>query len=141
MELIKIPVTLSPHYGDKGPKGFYILAQRLWPGGAPILNKMQWVGYFGTLIVTVQHPGEWNSLLKMSIYAGELDGRNVHWLDKGSLYPMSMGFRMYVPGRILKPKSKDRIETIGIFRKCRDIYYLEVPKLSGDVLLKRKKLE
>ncbi len=64
MEPIKIPVTLSPHYGDKGPKGFYILAQRLWPEGAPILNKVQWVGYFGTLIVTVQHPGEWNSLLK-----------------------------------------------------------------------------
>ena len=140
-EPIKIPVTLSPHYGDKGPKGFYILAQRLWPGGAPILNKQQWVGFFGSLIVTVQHPGKWDTLLKMGIYAGNLEDRNVQWLDKGSLYPMSMGFRMYIPGRLLKPKSRDRIETIGIFRKCREIYYLEVPKLSAEVLLGRQVLE
>jgi len=143
MKPIQIPVTLSPHFGGGKPKGYYLIAQRLFPDGAPILSKHQFVGFDGSLVVTVQHPGEWDTVLKMAIYVSKLEDEPTTWLSKAHLYPMPMGFRMYIPGTVLKPKSAEvqKIETIGVFCKWGLVYYVYVPKISGEILLGRKELE
>lgn len=152
MNPIQIPVTLSPHGVDGKPRGFYLLAQRLFTKGSPILRKDQFIGFNGSLIVTVARHNAWDSLVKMGVYAHLLDSTRVFWYDKAALYPMTKGFRMYIPGTVLtpgmfqSPAVVSKIETTGIFRKhdfyggIEPLFYLEIPLISGDVLLGRKQL-
>ena len=58
---------------------------------------------------------------------------------------MAGGFKVYLPENILKAKEPGRIEGTGIFRKHKspgfEVFYLEIPKITADVLLGRKELE
>ena len=140
MTPIRIPVTLSPHVVNETPRGYYVLAQRLFPNGAPILTKQQWIGYAnGCLIITVNVPHEWNSLLKMAINCPTIGTLPVTWLAPAKLWPMPKGFRSYIPGFILKPNSSkaNKIEMTGIFKQYLNLFWLELPKVSGEILLGR----
>lgn len=148
MNPIRIPVTMSPHIVDGNPRGYYLLAQRLFPNGAPILRKDQFVGFNGSLIVTVARHNTWDTLMDMNVYARDIGKNTAAWFGKTKLYPMNKGFRMYIPGTILKPPSAEAVckQTTGIFSQFRfyggvdDLYYLEIPSIGGDVLLGRKEL-
>jgi hypothetical protein len=139
---VKITTTLSPHFtGKDAPAGYYLLAQRLFMNGAPILKKQQYIGYNGNLFVTVDYNYSCgDSLFRLAANAETLDGRKIIWLDYTKLYPMNMGFRSYIPGRVLKPSvleiGRKKVVTPGIFRKCRDIYYLELPEIIHEHLYK-----
>jgi hypothetical protein len=139
---IRIPITLSPHSTNNGkPGGYYVLAQRLFPNGAPVLAKQQWVGFSDGLVITVQHPGDWNSLLKMAINRPMLNGHSVTWLSPVHLYPMTQGFRVYIPKAILEPPAEaQKKKTTGLFCRSGNLYWLKIPAVSGDVLLERKEL-
>jgi hypothetical protein len=144
METVKITTSICPHFVKDEGRGHYIICRKLFRNGAPILAKQQFVGFNGFLFVTVGHPGEWNSVFKMSQYVTQLDGRPVTWLGSANLYTYSQGFRAYIPEYILKAKEPGRIESVGIFRKHTapkfEIYYLELPKITAEVLLGRKEL-
>lgn len=148
MNQIKIPVSLSPHIVAGKPRGYYLLAQRLFPNGAPILRRDQFAGFNGCLIVTVARHNKWNTFFDMCIQVRKLHEQAISWFGSTKLYPMNKGFRMYIPGSILKPPSADskKIETIGIFRKHEyfggvgSLYYLELQEFTAEVLLGKKKL-
>lgn len=146
MDAIQIPVTLSPHIVDNKPRGYYILGQRLFPRGAPELRKDQFVGFNGSLIISIARHNTWNSILAMGLYASRLHNRNITWLGEAMVYPMSKGFRIYVPGTTLKPSSAGKkIETIGVFRMhefcgVEPLFYLEIPKINADILLGKEQL-
>ena len=135
---IRIPVTLSPHICGGSPRGYCVLAQRLFPNGAPILAKAQWMGFQDGLIITVDHPAECDTLLKMAIRFP-----SVTWLAPAKLWPMSKGFKSYIPGTILKPESAEasKIEVTGVFQQKEGLFYLSIPALDGEVLLGRKALQ
>ena len=143
-EPFRVPMTLSPHYVNGKARGFYLLAQRIWPGGAPILNKKQFIGFNGQcLLVTVEHNGLWKTPLQIFMRAGALQEKGMMWMCAAPLYPMSKGFRMYVPGNILLPRSEGNIVTFGVFQYDvpTKIYFLEIPEITGNVLLGRIEIE
>lgn len=136
MKPIRVPVTLSPHVVKGVPRGYYVLAQRLFPKGAPIIAKQQWIGFDGeNLIVTAQHKPQCKSLLEMAVHHA---GRT--WLAPAKIWPMPQGFRSYIPASILKAKAGPRIVTYGIFNVTDRVAWLDIPKLNGEVLLGRKEL-
>ena len=145
MEPIHIPVSICPHFSGGKARGHYILAKRLFPEGSPILVKQQFCGFNGFLFITVVHPPQWNTSFKMAIHVKELDERKVLWLGGCHLTNLAGGFKVYLKEDIIKTKKPGRIECTGIFRKHVspgfEIYYLEIPKLSADVLLGRKDLK
>jgi hypothetical protein len=142
MNDIRINVTLSPHVQKGKPSGYYVLAERLFPRGAPILAKKQFVGFSDGLIVTVSHPVVARSVLSMAVHVPRLAGNPVTWLSEAHLYPMSLGFRAYVPRKVLKAQSAEvpRFITTGVFRGEGNLFWLWIPAVSGDVLLGRKEL-
>lgn len=145
MEPIHIPVSICPHFSQGKPRGHYILAKRLFQVETPILVKQQFLGFNGFLFVTVVHPPLWNTSFKVATHIKELDGRKIIWLGGCHLTSLSGGFKIYLPEDVLKAKEPGRIEGAGVFRKHKslgfEIFYLEIPKLSADVLLGRKDLE
>lgn len=145
MEPIRIPISICPHFSAGKPRGTYILAKRLFREGNPILAKQQWVGFNGFLFITVVHPSLWNSIFKITNYIKELDGQKIIWLGGCHLTNLAGGFKAYLPEYILKATKPGRIECTGIFRKYEapgfEIFYLEIPKLSADVLFGRKELK
>ena len=145
MQPIHIPVSLCPHFSDGKPRGHYILAKRLFREGSPILVKQQFVGFNGFLFVTVVRPALWNTTFKIASHIKELDERKVIWLGGVHLTSLAGGFKVYLTEDIMKAKEPGRIESTGIFRKHEapgfECYYLEIPKLSADVLFGRKELE
>lgn len=145
MEPIHIPISICRHFSGGKPRGHYILAKRLFREGSPILVKQQFVGYNGFLFVTVVHPALWNTSFKMATHIKELDGRKVLWLGGAHLTTMTGGFKIYLREDIMKAKEPGRIEGTGIFRKHEalgfECFYLEIPKITADVLLGRKELE
>jgi hypothetical protein len=122
------------------------LARQLFPNGAPILAKQQFVGFANGLVITAEHNGQWDSLLKMAIHCPQLRGEAVTWLSPASLYPMCNGFKSYVSGKIFRPASAEakKVECRGFFRDWSIggnlIYWLRVPAISGDVLLRKEKI-
>jgi len=143
MEPIRIPVSLCPHVVKGKPRGYYVLCQRIFPRGAPILVKQQFVGFCGALVITANHPPQSDSVLKMAIYCPMLGGEGVTWLGGAPIYPMPMGFRAYVSRDILGPTTAEarKVETTGIFMRNGDVFYVKIPLLSGDVMLGRKGIE
>lgn len=145
MEPVTIPISLCPHFSGGKPRGHYLLAKRLFLNDQPILTRQQYVGYNGFLFVTVVHPNWWDTTFKTAISIPEMDGRSITWLGTVLLYGLKGGFRVYLPEIILKAKEPGRIEGIGIFRKYKapgfSCYYLEIPKLSAEVLLGREDLK
>ena len=145
MEPIHIPVSICPHFSEGKARGHYILAKRLFREGSPILVKQQYVGYNGFLFITVVHPSLWNTVFKMAIHIKELEDRKIIWLGGCHLTNLAGGFKVYLPEDVLKAKEPGRIEGTGIFRKHVspgfEIYYLEIPKLSADVLFGREVLK
>lgn len=145
MDAINIPVSICPHFSGGKPRGHYILAKRLFQEGAPILVKQQFVGFNGFFFVTVVRPPLWNSTFKIANYIKRLDGREVIWLGGCHLTSLAGGFKIYITEDILKAKEPGRIEGTGIFRKYKapgfEVYYLEIPKITGEILLGRKELE
>jgi len=57
---------------------------------------------------------------------------------------MRGGFKVYLPETIMKAKKPGRIEDVGIFRKYEApgfvCFYLEIPKLTANVLSGREEL-
>lgn len=145
MEPIHIPISICPHFSGGKPRGHYILAKRLFREGSPILVKQQFCGFNGFLFVTVVRPNQWNSIFKVATYIKELDERKITWFGGIHLTSLSGGFKIYLPEDILKAKEPGRIEGTGIFRKHVspgfECYYLEICKLTADVLLGRKELK
>lgn len=145
MEAIKIPISICPHFSQGKPRGHYLLAKRLFLHEQPIIYKQQYVGYNGFLFVTVVHPAEWSTTFRTAIQIPEMDGRSITWLGPANLYPLKGGFKVYLTESILKAKKPGRIEGIGIFRKYKapgfECFYLEIPKLSAEVLLGRAELK
>jgi len=145
MEAITIPISICPHFSQGKPRGHYILAKRLFLNEQPILARQQYVGYNGFLFVTVVHPNKWNTVFKMAMNCSQMDGRSITWLGTVPIYPLRGGFKAYLPETILKAEKPGRIEGVGIFRKYQapgfSCYYLELPKLSAEVLLGRKELK
>lgn len=147
--MVKIQTTLSPHIVDGKPRGYYLIAQRLFTHGLPILRRDQFVGFSRGLVVTIERHRTWQSLLDIGLRAQSLGGQSVSWLGKIKMYQMSAGFRMYIPGTILKPTSADskKIETWGIFDKeiygagISPLYYLKVPIVTAEVLLGKERLD
>jgi len=146
MEAVTIPISLCPHFSQNKPRGFYILAKRLFIGpDQPILARRQYVGFNGFLFVTVVHPNQWDTTFKIASQITQMDNRKIIWLGTAPLYGLKGGFKVYLPETILKAKEPGRIEGVGIFRKYQapgfQCYYLELPKLTGAVLLGRKELK
>lgn len=145
MEPVHIPVSLCPHFSGGKPRGYYILAKRLFLHDQPILTKRQFCGFNGFLFVTVVHPNWWDTTFKTAISIPRLDGRDIQWLGSVPLYQLKGGFKVYLPETILKAKKPGRIEGVGIFRKYTapgfSCYYLELPKITEAVLLGREELK
>ena len=99
------------------------------------------MGFNGFLFVTVVHPYQLDTTFKIANKFREMDGRQIVWLGTSRLYSLPGGFKTYLAEDILQAKEPGRIEGVGIFRKFQNIYYLEVPKLSAEVLLGRKELK
>ena len=142
MKPITVPVSICPHIADGNPRGYYIIAQRLFQQ-QPILFRQQFVGFTRNLVFTLAHPGDRDTLLKMAIKVPHLDTASVSLLAPVQMYPTGTGVRFYLPGTILKPTSAGcvKIDTMGGLYKVGEIYYLNVPKLNADILLGRKKLK
>lgn len=145
MNAINIPVSICPHFSGGKPRGHYILAKRLFQVETPILAKQQFVGFNGFLFITVFRPGLWDTIFKIANYIKELNGRDVVWLGGVHLTSLSGGFKVYLTEDIMKAKELGRIEGTGIFRKHKspgfECFYLEIPKISADVLLGREELK
>ena len=145
MEAIKIPISICPHFVKGKPKGHYVLAKRLFQKDAPILLKHQFVGFNGFLFVTVVRPTNLNTAFKMAYSIKNMDDCRITWLGQASIFPMVGGFKIYLPEHIMMADKPGRIEGVGIFRKYefwgKEIYYLEIPKLTAEVLLGRKELK
>lgn len=145
MEAVTIPISICPHFSQGKPRGHYLLAKRLFLNDQPILIKQQYVGYNGFLFVTVVYPYKWDTAFKIANSVSQIDGRNITWLGTTHLYSFKGGFKMYLQESILKAKSPGRIEGVGIFRKYKalgfECYYLEIPMITAEVLLGRKKLK
>jgi len=148
---IRIPVSLSPHIVNGKPRGYYVLAERLFAKNKnPHLVRNQFVGVAKSLVISVSHNSTWDTLLEMSISIPHLPSapqraNRVYWLDKAKLYPINMGFRAYVPGSVLKPEpDAEKIETMGEFKRFQmgttDLFYLEIPIITLDILLGKEKL-
>jgi len=145
MEPVTIPISICPHFSQGKPRGHYLLAKRLFRNEQPILVKQQFVGYNGFLFVTVVRPPGSDTTFKIANRIQVMDGRSIIWLGSVHQYLLRGGFKVYLPEHILKAKEPGRIEGIGIFRKYQapgfSCYYLEIPKLSAEVLLGRKELK
>lgn len=145
MEAVTIPISICPHFSQGKPRGHYILAKRLFQKNPPILAKQQYVGFNGFLFVTVVHPAEWDTTFKMLWNVPKMDEQSIKWLGTIHLTPLAGGFKAYLPEHILKAKEPGRIEGVGVFRKYEapgfNIYYLETPKLTAEILLGRKELK
>ena len=145
MEVIKIPISICPHFVKGEPKGHYVLAKRLFQKDTPILLKRQFVGFNGFLFVTVVRPTDLDTTFKMIRCCPMLDDVGIKWLGQASIFPMVGGFKIYLPEHIMMADKPGRIEGVGIFRKYefwgKEIYYLEIPKLTAEVLLGRKELK
>ena len=145
MEAIKIPISICPHFSQEKPRGFYILAKRLFQNEQPILVRQQFVGFNGFLFVTVVHPNQWNTTFKMATCIESLNDRKIVWLGGVHLTKLTGGFKVYIPEHVMKAKNPGRIEGVGIFRKHTapgfECYYLEIPKLTAEVLSGRKELK
>ncbi len=145
MEAVTIPISICPHFSQGKPRGHYILAKKLFQKNPPILAKQQYVGFSGFLFVTVVHPAKWDTILRIAYKVLKMNQRPIVWLGTTHLTPLAGGFKAYLPEHILKANKPGRIEGIGIFRKYEapgfNIYYLEIPKLTAEVLLGRKELK
>lgn len=144
MEPVKIPISICPHFSQGKARGHYILAKRLFLNDQPILVRQQYVGFNGFLFVTVVYPHWWDTTFKTACTIKEMDKQPIIWLGTVPLYGLKGGFKVYLPETILKAKKPGRIEGIGMFRKYKapgfECYYLEIPKLSAEVLLGKKEL-
>ena len=122
-----------------------MLAKRLFTQDQPILVRRQYAGYNGFLFVTVVHPPDWTTTFRTAIRISEMDGRSITWLGSVPLYGLKGGFKVYLPETILKAKKPGRVEGVGIFRKYTapgfSCYYLEIPKLTAEVLLGKAELK
>ena len=145
MEPVKIPISICPHFSQGKPRGHYVLAKRLFMKQQPILVKQQFIGFNGFLFITVVCPSKWNTIFKMACAVLEMDQQPVKWLGSVHLYPLKGGFKAYLPESILQAREPGRIEDVGVFRKYEapgfEIFYLEIPKLTAEVLLGRKELK
>lgn len=154
MNPIKIPVTISPHIVNGKPRGYYIIAERLFTKSNPHLIRKQFLGIARGLIISVGRDIHWDSLLKMSIHIPEviytIGGCGINkilWLSPTKIYPFNMGFRAYIPGTVLKPESAEakKIQTMGFFKRFQigttDLLYLEVPLITPDIMLGKTKLD
>lgn len=145
MEAVTIPISICPHFSQGEPRGHYLLAKRLFLQDQPILGKQQYVGYNGFLFVTVMHPNWWDTTFKISCAIQEMDQQPIKWLGAVRQYSLPKGFKIYLPETVLKAKKPGRIEGVGIFRKYQapgfTCYYLEIPKLTAEVLTGRKELK
>ena len=145
MEAVTIPISICPHFSQGKPRGHYLLAKRLFLNDQPILVRQQYVGFNGFLFVTVVHPNWWDTTFKTACMIKEMDQQPIIWLGSVPLYGMRKGFKVYLPETILKAKEPGRIEGVGIFRKYKapgfECYYLEIPKLTAEVLLGKEELK
>ena len=145
MEAVTIPISICPHFSQGKPRGHYLLAKKLFLNDQPILVRHQFVGFNGFLFVTVVHPNQWDTAFKIANRIRMMDDRRITWLGAVRQYSLSKGFKVYLPETILKAKKPGRIEGVGIFRKYDapgfSCYYLEIPKLTAEVLLGRKELK
>lgn len=145
MEPVTIPISICPHFSGGKPRGHYLLAKRLFLNDQPILVKQQYVGFNGFLFVTVVYPYKWNTTFKIACAINEMDKQPIKWLGTVPLYGLKGGFKVYLPEHILKAKKPGRVEGVGIFRKYQALgfacYYLELPKLTAEVLTGRKELK
>jgi hypothetical protein len=138
---IRIPVTLSPHIVKGEPRGYYALFQRIFPRGAPILVKQQFLGFTQSLLVTACHPPQCETLLHMAIVCPVLGGNGVSWLHSASVFPMGGGFKAYLSRSILPAKLESKkVVTTGLFCRSGDIFFVQLPILTGDVLLRKKEI-
>ncbi len=146
MEPVTIPISICPHFSQGKPRGHYILAKRLFIGeDQPILARQQYVGFNGFLFVTVVHPNQWDTIFKISCMIQEMDQQPIKWLGAVHQYSLKGGFKVYLPETILKATEPGRIEGVGVFRKYQapgfGVYYLEIPKLTAEVMSGRKELK
>jgi len=145
--MIRIPITLSPHIVNNKPRGYYLLAERLFLEDMPILTRKQFIGFDTSLLVTFAWPCGWDSLFKMNHYAGQCGERVIKWISECRLYPFSMGFRTYIPSNILSPSAgTKKIETTGIIEqlvtgKEGGVYFVRIPLLSVEIMLGKRKLK
>jgi len=144
MEPVTIPISLCPHFSQGKPRGYYVLAKRLFLHDQPILARRQYIGFNGFLFITV-HPSGWDTMFKMICMINEMDGRSITWLGTAPIYGLKGGFKTYLSEHILKAEEPGRIEGIGVFRKYEapgfSCYYLEIPKLTAKILLGKEKLK
>lgn len=142
---IRVNVTFSPHIVGGRPRGYYMVASRLFPKGTPILRKDQFVGVAdGGLVVTLSRHRAWNTLMHMAVYAGHV----ASWLGSAKVYATSTGVRVYLPGKVLRPDSpaEGKTETVGTLTKksfgrgTGDMWYIRVPAVDADILLGRNRL-
>jgi hypothetical protein len=145
VEPVTIPISICPHFSQGKPRGFYLLAKRLFRYEQPIIYKQQYVGFNGFLFVTVVHPADWTTAFKTAYRIQRMDGRSIIWLGSVNLYPLKGGFKVYLPETILKAKEPGRIEGVGIFRKYKapgfECFYLEIPMFTAEVLLGKEVLK
>lgn len=138
-ETINIPVTFSPHFVKEQPRGYYLLAQRLFRKGTPHLVKKQFIGYTQSgLVMTVGYKSNIINLFGMSIFKPTLNQEKVTWLSECSIFPMRMGFKAYIPVSILQPSAgSGKFETTATFRVDEDssTYYIKIGKITAEILL------
>jgi len=91
------------------------------------------------------HPSEWDSLVKVAVYAPVLGGKPVSWFSTVQQYLQGTGVRFYLPGSVLRPASAGSIEMMGDLCKASygsgDVYYISIPRIDGDIILGRRELK
>ena len=125
-----------------------MLAKRLFAEDDPILIKHQFMGFNGSLLLTVVRPQEESrfSMFEQITKYSELEDKEVKWFGQCSLFPMKGGFKIYIPEGHLRMEKPKRIETVGVFRRHdtfnrKSVFYLETPAITAEVLLGRKELK
>lgn len=147
MNPVKVPISICPHHSGAKPHGHYIIVNGLFPKGTPILKRQQFVGFNGFLFITIAitHTTVIDTNFKVITHLGTLDAKKIDWLGSAKLYTTPKGLRIYLPEDILKAGDYEKIKDIGIFRKAQGpkfgVYYLEVPRITGNVLLGKERIE
>ena len=148
MTPLRVPITISPHTIEGKLQGHYILVHSLWKDTQPVIFKDQFAGYYrGSLILTMAHPSEWRSFVQAVIHSSRAsEDKPSCWLAAVKMTRMGTGVRYYLPGTVLKPNpGAGTIKLMGLISKASygsgDVIYVVIPKIDGDILLGRGKLE
>lgn len=99
------------------------------------------------MTITVGRNAAWDSVLAMQLHVPIIDNTPITWLSAVKLYPYPGGFRIYIPGKVWKPASAEvtKVQLMGEFKYLKlgttELYYLEIPKITKNILMRLEELK